>query len=215
MRNRFDMQLALLNKRLIEMGALCEKVITLSVQALMEGNVSLAKEVAPADEEIDHLEKDIESICLKLLLQQQPVARDLRQISAALKMITDMERIGDQAEDIAEIIIFLNGRTGEEHEAFAEMARATIEMVTGSIDAFVKQDVSIAEKVIACDDIVDNCFDKMKKTLIQMIHNNPDDGEYAIDLLMIAKYFERIGDHAENIAEWVLFSITGEHKGDE
>lgn len=215
MRNRFDMQLALLNKKLIEMGALCEKVISQSAQALMEGNVPLAKEVAPIDEEIDHMEKDIESICLKLLLQQQPVARDLRQISAALKMITDMERIGDQAEDIAEIIIFLNGRTGEVHEAFQEMADATIEMVTGSVDAFVKQDLSIAEKVIKKDDIVDKCFDRMKKVLIQMIAENPEDGEYAIDLLMIAKYFERIGDHAENIAEWVMFSITGKHEGDE
>lgn len=215
MRNRFDMQLALLNKKLIEMGALCEKVISQSAQALMEGNVSLAQKVASNDEEIDHMEKDIESICLKLLLQQQPVARDLRQISAALKMITDMERIGDQAEDIAEIIIFLNGHTGGEHEAFKEMAEATINMVTGSIDAFVKQDIAIAEEVIKHDDIVDDCFDKVKKSLIQMIAENPEDGEYAIDLLMIAKYFERIGDHAENIAEWVMFSITGKHEGDE
>ena len=215
MRNRFDMQLALLNKMLIEMGALCEKVIAQSTKALMEGNVPLAKEVAPIDEEIDHMEKDIESICLKLLLQQQPVARDLRQISAALKMITDMERIGDQAEDIAEIIIFLDGRTGEVHEAFTEMADATIKMVTGSVDAFVKQDIAIAEGVIKNDDIVDDCFDKIKKALIQMIAENPEDGEYAIDLLMIAKYFERIGDHAENIAEWVMFSITGKHEGDE
>ena len=214
MRNRFDMQLALLNKKLIEMGALCEKVISQSAQALMEGNVPLAKEVAPIDEEIDHMEKDIESICLKLLLQQQPVARDLRQISAALKMITDMERIGDQAEDIAEIIIFLNGRTGEEHEAFKEMAEATKKMVTGSVDAFVNQDITIAEDVIKHDDIVDDCFDKVKKSLIQLIAENPEDGEYAIDLLMIAKYFERIGDHAENIAEWVMFSITGKHEGD-
>lgn len=215
MRNRFDMQLALLNKKLIEMGALCETVISQVAEALIEGDISLAQKVASNDEEIDHMEKDIEAICLKLLLQQQPVARDLRQISAALKMITDMERIGDQAEDIAEIIIFLNGRTIEEHEAFKEMADATIKMVTKSVDAFVQQDITIAKDVIKNDDIVDDCFDKVKKSLIQMIADNPEDGEYAIDLLMIAKYFERIGDHAENIAEWVMFSITGKHEGDE
>ena len=159
------------------------------------------------------MEREIESICLKLLLQQQPVAKDLRVISAALKMITDMERIGDQAEDIAEIITFLNGRTGEECHDIRLMAEATIKMVNDSIDAYVKRDVNLAKAVEDYDDVVDEAFLRVKKTLISMIAENSADGEYAIDLLMIAKYFERIGDHAVNVAEWVEFSVTGIHKG--
>ncbi len=212
MRNRFDEQLALLNKKMIEMGALCENIIALSAKALLEGNVEGAKRVTTIGSDIDHMEREIEAICLKLLLQQQPVAKDLRQISAALKMITDMERIGDQAEDIAEIISFLNGRTGEECHDIRKMAEATIKMVTDSIDAYVKQDLTLAKSVYDHDDIVDTCFDNVKTNLISMIAENTEDGEYAIDLLMIAKYFERIGDHAVNIAEWVEFSVTGEHK---
>ena len=179
MRSRFDEQLALLNKDLIEMGAMCEEVIALAAKALLDGDPTLAAKVAPLDTEIDQMERDIESMCLKLLLQQQPVARDLRQISAALKMITDMERIGDQAADIAEI------------------------------------NTALAEGVIRYDDVVDDYFLKVKSALITLIAQNPDDGEYALDLLMIAKYFERIGDHATNIAEWVLFSVTGVHKGED
>ena len=212
MRSRFDEQLALLNRELIEMGALCEEVIALSAQALTEGNAELAARVAPLDQEIDRKEREIESLCLKLLLQQQPVAKDLRQISAALKMITDMERIGDQAEDIAEIVTFLKGRTGQNDDLLREMARSTIKMVTESVDAFVKHDIMLAEKVVAYDDVVDNYFEQVKDELIARIAENPDDGEYALDLLMIAKYFERIGDHAVNIAEWVMFSVTGVHK---
>ena len=212
MRNRFDEQLAQLNKELIEMGALCEEVIALASEALTRGSVQLAAKVAPLDAEIDRKERTIESLCLKLLLQQQPVARDLRRISAALKMITDMERIGDQAEDIAEIITFLNGRTAESDALLREMARATIKMVTESVDAFVKRDIILAEKVISYDDTVDNYFEQVKDGLIARIADNPDDGEYDLDLLMIAKYFERIGDHAVNIAEWVMFSVTGVHK---
>ena len=212
MRSRFDEQLALLNKELIEMGALCEEVIELASSALTGGDVQLAGKVKPLGSEIDQKEREIESLCLKLLLQQQPVARDLRQISAALKMITDMERIGDQAEDIAEIIVFLRGRTAEEHIQIREMAKAAMKMVTDSVDAYVRRDMALAESVIAYDDIVDNCFDRMKTTLIEMIARNPADGEYALDLLMIAKYFERIGDHATNIAEWVIFSVTGAHE---
>jgi phosphate transport system protein len=160
------------------------------------------------------MEREIESICLKLLLQQQPVAKDLRVISTALKMITDMERIGDQAEDIAEIITFLDGRTGEECHDIRLMAEATIKMVTDSIDAYVKQDLELAKSVSDHDDVVDDAFDRVKQTLIKMISENTADGEYALDLLMIAKYFERIGDHAVNIAEWVEFSVTGVHKGE-
>ncbi len=212
MRNRLDEQLALLNKKMIEMGALCENIIALSAKALLEGDVEGAKRVTAIGGDIDHMERDIEAICLKLLLQQQPVAKDLRQISAALKMITDMERIGDQAEDIAEIITFLNGRTGEECHDIRKMAEATIKMVTDCVDAYVRQDLLLAKSVYDHDDIVDTCFDNVKTNLISMIAENTEDGEYAIDLLMIAKYFERIGDHAVNIAEWVEFSVTGEHK---
>ena len=212
MRSRFDEQLALLNKELIEMGALCEEVIALTSKALTAADKNLAKQVAPLDAEIDRKERTIESLCLKLLLPQQPVARDLRQISAALKMITDMERIGDQAEDIAEIVCFLDGRSTENDELLREMARAVIQMVTQSVDAFVKHDTMLARKVISDDDIVDDFFDRVKNRLIEKIGKEPADGEYALDLLMIAKYFERIGDHAVNIAEWVIFSITGVHK---
>ncbi len=212
MRNRFDEQLALLKKELIEMGALCEEVIAKASEALTRGDVALAATVAPLDGQIDRKERDIEALCLRLLLQQQPVARDLRKISAALKMITDMERIGDQAEDIAEIVTFLKGRTGQNDDLLREMARSTIKMVTESVDAFVKHDIMLAEKVVAYDDVVDNYFEQVKDELIARIAENPDDGEYALDLLMIAKYFERIGDHAVNIAEWVMFSVTGVHK---
>ena len=215
MRSRFDEQLKLLNKELIEMGALCEEVIALAAKALLDGDGSLAEKVEPLDTEIDQMERDIEAMCLKLLLQQQPVARDLRQISAALKMITDMERIGDQAADIAEIIMFLNGRSCENCAVIGEMGRATIKMVTDSVDAFVRRDTGLAESVIRYDDIVDDYFLKVKTALISLIAEKPDDGEYALDLLMIAKYFERIGDHAVNIAEWVVFSVTGVHKGEE
>ena len=212
MRSRFDEQLALLNKELIEMGALCEQVIALAAQSLTEGDTALAARVSPLDEEIDRKEREIESLCLKLLLHQQPVARDLRQISAALKMITDMERIGDQAEDIAEIVAFLGGRGTEDSELLRDMARSTIRMVSESVDAYVKRDTAIAEKVIAEDDVVDDYFARVKKALISRIAADPADGEFALDVLMIAKYFERIGDHAVNIAEWVIFSVTGEHK---
>ena len=212
MRSRFDEQLNTLNTEMIEMGALCEESIALASKALTTGDVSLAERVSVLSADIDQKERDIESHCMKLLLQQQPVARDLRQISAALKMITDMERIGDQAEDIAEIINYLEGRTAEETVNIRDMAAETISMVTDSVDAYVKKDIELAKTVIAHDDKVDQYFDKVKSSLIKMIADNPENGEYALDLLMIAKYFERIGDHATNIAEWVIFSVTGEHK---
>lgn len=213
MRNRFDEQLNVLNSEMIRMGALCEEVIALAAKALGDGDASLAKKVAPLDAEIDEKERSIETLCLRLLLQQQPVARDLRQISAALKMVTDMERIGDQAEDIAEIISFLHGHQAEDNDLLREMAKAAIRMVTESVDAYVKCDTMLAEQVIAEDDTVDGYFTQVKERLIGKIAQDPADGEYALDLLMIAKYFERIGDHATNIAEWVIFSATGVHKG--
>ena len=212
MRNRFDEQLFELNREIIEMGAMCEEAIASASKALTTGNTELAIRVKTNSSAIDQMERDIESRCMKLLLHQQPVAKDLRLISAALKMITDMERIGDQAEDIAEIVTFLNGHTMEGMELIEEMARETIEMVTASVDAFVKKDVAMAEKVIAQDDVVDNYFSRVKCGIISLIAEKSADGEFALDLLMIAKYFERIGDHATNIAEWVIYSVTGTHK---
>ena len=212
MRSRFDEQLATLNKELIEMGALCEEAIADAAKALMTADEKTAAKVEPLEAEINQKERDIESLCLKMLLQQQPVARDLRQISAALKMITDLERIGDQASDIAEIITFIDKKAGVDCEPICLMAEATIRMVTERIDAFIKRDVGIAQQAIAHDDTVDDYFLKVKRSLINMIAQRPADGEHALDLLMIAKYFERIGDHAVNIAEWVIFSVTGVHK---
>ena len=211
MRSRFDQQLALLNQEMIEMGALCEEAIATAAKALTEGSRELAARVAPLERDIDQKERDIESRCLKLLLQQQPVARDLRQISAALKMVTDMERIGDQAEDIAEIAVHLEGCAAECGH-IREMAENTIRMVTESVDAYVKRDVTLAQNVIAYDDVVDGCFDREKRRLMELIARDPEEGGCALDLLMVAKYFERIGDHAANIAEWVIFSVTGVHK---
>lgn len=215
MRSRLDEQLALLNHEMIEMGALCEEVIAMATSALTNGDTQLAAQVRPRGKEIDRKERDIETLCMKLLLQQQPVARDLRQISTALKMITDMERIGDQAEDIAEIIAFLHGRTSEQHTHLKEMAAATIKMVTDSVDAYVKKDIALAGAVIDYDDVVDDIFLQVKNQLIALIAADPMDGEYALDLLMIAKYLERIGDHATNLAEWVIYAVTGVHNGEE
>ena len=212
MRSRFDQQLALLNRELTLMGALCEDILSKVSQSMMDWDPDLKKNIQPVAQEIDQKERDIEALCLKLILHQQPVARDLRVISAALKIITDMERIGDQAEDIAEIITYLGGRTGDTHTQIQKMARAAIGMVVDSVDAYVRKDLALAEKAIQEDDVVDNYFAAIKKDLIGWIAQQPQDGEYALDLLMIAKYLERIGDHATNIAEWVIFSITGKHE---
>ena len=213
MRLKFDEQLDLLNKELITMGAFCENVIAMSAKALTEGNPALAKAVPDLSVQIDHKEREIETMCLKLLLQQQPVAKDLRVVSSALKMVTDMARIGDQSADIAEIITLANIHATDDTQVIHDMSVAVIKMVTDSIDAFVKKDMQMAKAVIDYDDVVDSFFDKVKKMLIELFSKPEADGEYAIDLLMIAKYFERIGDHAVNIAKWVLFSITGNKEG--
>ena len=212
MRNHFDNQLAQLNRELIQMGGLCEEIIEIVARALTGWEDDLIKRVTTLGAEIDESERSIETLCLKLLLQQQPVARDLRQISAAMKMITDMERIGDQAEDIAEIITHLNCRVERESVQIREMAEATMQMVREAVDSYVRQDLNLAHKVMKHDDIVDDYFIKVRTSLIDIIAANPADGEYALDLLMIAKYCERIGDHCTNIAEWVEFSVTGVHK---
>ena len=212
MRELFEEQLLLLNQELTEMGALCEEIISLASQALVSYDKALGEKVSKVGAKIDEEERTIETICMRLLLRQQPVARDLRAVSAALKMITDMERIGDQAEDIAEIVAFLDGRQAENDALLKEMAKAVIQMVTESVDAYVKCDIMLAKKVIAADDVVDEQFARVKQSLIGKIAADPADGEYALDLLMIAKYYERIGDHATNIAEWVIYSVTGTHK---
>ncbi|MBO5130597.1 MAG: phosphate signaling complex protein PhoU [Oscillospiraceae bacterium] len=212
MRNHFDNQLVTLNREMTRMGGLCEEIIELVAKALTGWEDNLIERVSAIGSEIDESERTIETLCLKLLLQQQPVARDLRVISAAMKMITDMERIGDQAEDIAEIITHLNCRIEQESVQIREMAEATMRMVREAVDAYVKQDLDLAKKVMKHDDIVDEYFLSVRKGLIAIIAANPDDGEYALDLLMIAKYCERIGDHCTNIAEWVEFSVTGQHK---
>lgn len=214
MRLKFDEQLDSLNKELITMGAYCEKAIAMSAKALTEGDPELAKAVPELAIRIDHKEREVENMCLKLLLQQQPVAKDLRVVSSALKMVTDMARIGVQSADIAEIITMANIHAAEDTQIIHDMSVAVIRMVTDSIDAFVKKDVQLARSVIDYDDVVDAFFDKVKKILIALFSMPEADGEYAIDLLMIAKYFERIGDHAVNIAKWVLFSITGNKEGE-
>ena len=223
MRNNFEQELQLLHEKLTAMGGMCDKAIACAVKALLENDRALAENAYETEREIDSMERDIERLCLKLILRQQPVAKDLREISAALKMITDMERIGDQAADIAELTNYadLSVVTGAGH--ISAMAKATVEMVTNSIESFVQKDESLAREVIAHDDVVDDLFSKIKSEIIldivrearlpENVSASIDDikknSEAEIDLLMIAKYLERIGDHATNIAEWVLFSITG------
>ena len=213
MRTRFDTELDNLNSDMIAMGALCENAISEAMKSLFTADKTAAQRTIQEDREIDRKEKDIEALCLRLLLQQQPVARDLRVISSALKMITDMERIGDQAADIAELIRHMHlTPVSRQNKHLSKMADAAKKMVTESIDAFVKKDAALATKVLADDDLVDSLFLKLRHDIIEMIAADPGCGEEAVDVLMIAKYLERIGDHATNIAEWVLFSITGTHE---
>lgn len=214
MRIQFNSQLELLNIELISMGALCEDAISAAVKALLEEDDSLLQKAHKAERDIDQKERDIETLCMKLLLQQQPVAKDLRSISSALKMISDMERIGDQASDIADITKFIKDKHNKSHIHIKEMAEATIKMVTDSVDSFVRKDLKLARSVMKYDDVVDDLFHKVKGELISLIGENPENGEFCLDLLMIAKYFERIGDHAVNIAEWVEYSMTGKHVGE-
>jgi len=213
MRSRFDEQLTLLHNSLIEMGALVERAIADATKALISQDAEIARGIISSEYRVDEKEKEIESLCLKLLLNQQPVARDLRQISTALKMITDIERIGDQAADISELCVYLSAQEYiKKLDHIPQMAEETIKMVTGSIDAFVKKDLNLAHAVIENDDVVDGLYVTVKKDLIALVHDDVKHGEQAFDLLQIAKYYERIGDHAVNIAEWVIFSITGKHK---
>lgn len=212
MRNRFDQQLEKLNEDLIGLGALCKEAVADAMTALLTSDRQARQKAFMVEYEIDHKERDIENLCMKLLLRQQPVARDLRAISAALKMISDMERIGDQACDIADIVKHLEGSDIMQHVHIQQMAKAAMHMLTRSIDSFVNKDLSLARKVMKEDDLVDELFNQVKRDLIQVIAENPKQGEQCMDVLMIAKYFERIGDHVVNIAEWVEYSVTGVHK---
>ena len=213
MRNRFDLQLKQLNDDIIEMGNMIERAIEMGVYALIGHDTDKAKQTINYDMDIDHMERDIEALCMKLLLQQQPVAKDLRQISAALKMITDMERIGDQASDIAEILLSTDLKMEMNNKDIGVMAQAAAKMVRESVRAYVEQNMMLAKKMMTADDEVDRLFDKIRQEIIEYIaKENGDGGEDAVDLIMVAKYLERIGDHATNIAEWVEFSVTGNHR---
>ena len=212
MRDFFQEQLKELNRELIQMGADCEEIIALASDSLTGWNDELAKNVCTIGARIDEGYRTVENICLKLLLRQQPVAKDLRVISAAMKMITDMERIGDQAEDIVDLVPQMERRADEKYPKIREMAKAAQQMVTEAVDAYVRQDLELAYAVMKHDDIVDDYFSRVKAGIIGIIAEDPTEGEYALDLLMIAKYFERIGDHCTNIAEWVEFSVTGTHR---
>ena len=214
MRQRFDGQLAALNRELRSMGALCEEAIAVTARSVLDADRALAGRISALEEEIDQKEREIERVCLRLLLQQ-PVAGDLRQISAALKMITDMERIGDQALDIAETAGFMGPLDEADAELFKRLAQTVVAMVTDSVDAFVRRDSAAARAVARRDDEADEVFKTIKSAMIERLSRRPGDGEYALDLLMIAKYLERIGDHATNIAEWVEFAATGCYKGRE
>ena len=212
MRDLFQEQLNELKRELTVMGASCEEIIALASQALTGWDAELVQKVNAIGVQIDESERTIETICMKLLLRQQPVARDLRQISAAMRMLTDMERIGDQAEDIVKIVPYMTAPPDEKYPKIRKMAKAAQVMVTESVDAYVKQDLELVKKVMAQDDVVDDYFTQVKNGIIDIIAAEPSQGEYALDLLMIAKYFERIGDHCTNIAECVEFAVTGVHK---
>lgn len=212
MRNRFDRQLEKLNEDLIELGMFCREAVADAVCALMNADRQARQKTFLTEYEIDNKEREIETLCMKLLLQQQPVARDLRVISAALKMISDMERIGDQASDIADIAKALEDSEITHKVHIQQMADAAMDMLMESIDSFVKKDLTIAHRVMEADDRVDELFNQVKSELIDVIRDHPEDGERCIDALMVAKYFERIGDHVVNIAEWVEYSVTGVHK---
>ena len=210
MRNKFEEQLEKLHVEMIQMGALCEDAISAAAEALIHSDAALAAAAEEAEREIDQKEREVENLCLKLLLQQQPVARDLREISAALKMISDLERIGDQAADISEMTSYVHLPQGRSSH-IADMARAVINMVTDSVDSFVKRDLQLARQVCAADDRVDELFIQVRRELVELIAADASYGEQGLDLLMVAKYLERIGDHATNVAEWVEYSITGVH----
>ena len=211
MREHFEEELSKLSNALVEMGALCEDAISCAVKYLLKNDAQMKKNAVEAEKQIDQKEREIETMCMRLLIQQQPVATDFRMITSALKMISDMERIGDQALDIAEIAEYVTDDIKSKIN-IKEMAETTVKMVMNSVDSYVRKDIGIANSVIGLDDTVDALFDKAKSELINVIRTENENAEGLLDLLMVAKYFERIGDHAENIAEWVIFAVTGNHK---
>ena len=211
MREHFEEELSKLSNALVEMGALCEDAISCAVKYLLKNDAQMKKNAAEAEKQIDQKEREIETMCMRLLIQQQPVATDFRMITSALKMISDMERIGDQALDIAESAEYVTDDIKSKIN-ITEMADTTVKMVMNSVDSYVRKDIDIANSVIGLDDTVDALFDKAKSELINVIRTENENAEGLLDLLMVAKYFERIGDHAENIAEWVIFAVTGNHK---
>lgn len=215
MREQFEEQLEELHKEVTEMGNLCEQAISLAASVLLGGNAEEAKKVFGKDALIDRKEREIEDLCMRLFLHQQPVARDLRSVSAALKMVSDMERIGDQASDIAELSHWIKDDSFMNKVSLSEMAKATKQMVVDSVEAFVKNDEDLVKQVIKADDRVDALFDQVKEEIVGLIKEKGIDAKESLDLLMAAKYFERIGDHAVNIAEWVEYSITGVHTNNE
>ena len=211
MREHFEEELSKLSNALVEMGALCEDAISCAVKYLLKNDAQMKENAAEAEKQIDQKEREIETMCMRLLIQQQPVATDFRMITSALKMISDMERIGDQALDIAEIAEYVTDDIKSKIN-IKEMAETTVKMVMNSVDSYVRKDIDIANSVIVLDDTVDALFGKAKSELINVIRTENENAEGLLDLLMVAKYFERIGDHAENIAEWVIFAVTGNHK---
>lgn len=211
MREHFEEELSKLSNALVEMGALCEDAISCAVKYLLKNDAQMKENAAEVEKQIDQKEREIETMCMRLLIQQQPVATDFRMITSALKMISDMERIGDQALDIAEIAEYVTDDIKSKIN-IKEMAETTVKMVMNSVDSYVRKDIDIANSVIGLDDTVDALFDKAKSELINVIRTENENAEGLLDLLMVAKYFERIGDHAENIAEWVIFAVTGNHK---
>ena len=212
MRDRYEEQLRLLNRELTEMGALCEESIACAVKYLTENKPEMKQNAEECEKQIDRMERDIESLCMRLLMHEQPLAADFRLITAALKMISDMERIGDHAEDIVEIGGYIAQTDMQLRAHISQMAQSSVKMLTTSIDSYIRQDTQLAQSVIAMDDTVDELFMQLKKQLIEYICSEKENAGSVLDLLMIAKYFERIGDHAENIAEWVIYAITGQHK---
>ncbi len=212
MRNRYEEQLRLLNRELTEMGALCEESIACAVKYLTENKPEMKQNAEECEKQIDRMERDIETLCMRLLMHQQPLATDFRLITAALKMISDMERIGDHAEDIVEIGGYITETDMHLRAHIAEMAQSAVKMLTASVDSYIQRNEKLAQSVILMDDTIDELFIQLKQKLISVICNEKENAESVLDLLMIAKYFERIGDHAENIAEWVIYAVTGQHK---
>ncbi len=212
MRDRYEEQLRLLNKELAEMGELCEEAIACAVKYLAENRREMKQSAEECEKQIDRMERDIETLCMRLLMHEQPLAADFRLVTAALKMISDMERIGDHAEDIVELGEYIVKTDNALREHIGKMAEAAVKMLAASVNSYTEKDAELAHSVILMDDTVDALFVEIKQSLLKSVKSEEENAEALLDMLMIAKYFERIGDHAENIAEWVIYAVTGQHK---